>query len=79
MLGRDEWIPTLSNCKYFKRIINSSDNESHIFIPFRIESKHQVTILGGLNELCVRFHGPRESNLFYFSIEWLHNESRNIF
>jgi ubiquitin-conjugating enzyme E2 H len=25
----------------------------------RIESKHEVTILGGLNEFCVKFYGPR--------------------
>lgn len=24
-----------------------------------IESKHEVTILGGLNEFCVKFYGPR--------------------
>lgn len=27
----------------------------------RIESKHEVTILGGLNEFCVKFYGPRGS------------------
>ncbi|PSN47884.1 Ubiquitin-conjugating enzyme E2 H, partial [Blattella germanica] len=26
-----------------------------------IESKHEVTILGGLNEFCVKFYGPRGS------------------
>ncbi|XP_052872756.1 ubiquitin-conjugating enzyme E2 H-like [Anopheles cruzii] len=26
-----------------------------------IESKHEVTILGGLNEFCVKFSGPRET------------------
>lgn len=25
---------------------------------FSIESKHEVTILGGLNEFVVKFHGP---------------------
>lgn len=27
----------------------------------RIESKHEVTILGGLNEFCVKFYGPKGS------------------
>lgn len=27
----------------------------------RIESKHEVTILGGLNEFCVKFYGPSGS------------------
>lgn len=26
-----------------------------------IESKHEVTILGGLNEFCVKFYGPKGS------------------
>lgn len=28
---------------------------------FRIESKHEVTILGGLNEFVVKFFGPSGS------------------
>lgn len=28
-----------------------------------IESKHEVTLLGGLNEFCVKFFGPRGSKL----------------
>jgi len=28
---------------------------------FRIESKHEVTILGGLNEFAVKFSGPKGS------------------
>ena len=28
---------------------------------FRIESNHEVTILGGLNEFIVKFFGPKES------------------
>ena len=28
-----------------------------------IESKHEVTILGGLNEFCVKFYGPKGSEL----------------
>lgn len=28
---------------------------------FRIESKYEVTILGGLNEFAVKFYGPRGS------------------
>jgi len=31
------------------------------FAPNRIESKHEVTILGGLNEFSVKFYGPRGS------------------
>lgn len=27
----------------------------------RIESKHEVTILGGLNEFVVKFYGPQGS------------------
>lgn len=26
-----------------------------------IESKHEVTILGGLNEFCVKFYGPKDT------------------
>lgn len=38
---------------------------------FRIESKHEVTILGGLNEFLVKFNGPagsefRELHFFQF-------------
>lgn len=36
----------------------------HFNIPLRqfsIESKHEVTILGGLNEFCVKFYGPKGS------------------
>lgn len=32
-------------------------------MPRRIESKHEVTILGGLNDFCVKFYGPRGSKL----------------
>lgn len=33
-----------------------------------IESKHEVTVLSGLNELCVKFYGPKESKcLFLFT------------
>lgn len=31
----------------------------------RIESKYEVTVLGGLNELMVKFNGPPESNLCF--------------
>lgn len=31
-----------------------------------IESKHEVTILGGLNEFSVKFYGPRGSKYHYF-------------
>lgn len=34
---------------------------------FRIESKHEVTIIGGLNEFAVKFYGPKSSNLFFFT------------
>ena len=27
----------------------------------RIESKHEVTIMGGLNEFSVKFYGPKNS------------------
>lgn len=30
-------------------------------LVFRIESKYEVTILGGLNEFAVKFYGPRGS------------------
>ena len=33
---------------------------SLVFV-FRIESKYEVTILGGLNEFAVKFYGPRGS------------------
>lgn len=29
-----------------------------------IESKHEVTILGGLNEFCVKFYGPKDTPYF---------------
>ena len=32
-----------------------------VFGPHRIESKHEVTILGGLNEFSVKFFGPAGS------------------
>ena len=32
-----------------------------LFILCRIESKHEVTILGGLNEFSVKFFGPAGS------------------
>lgn len=31
-----------------------------------IESKHEVNILGGLNEFCVKFYGPKESEYEIF-------------
>ncbi|KAJ8923584.1 hypothetical protein NQ315_010163 [Exocentrus adspersus] len=34
-------------------LCSQNNNESSI------ESKHEVTILGGLNEFCVKFYGPR--------------------
>lgn len=33
------------------------------YYSFRIESKHEVTILGGLNEFYVKFFGPSGSKL----------------
>ena len=33
----------------------------------RIESKHQVTLMSGLNEFMVKFAGPRESKSGIFS------------
>ena len=33
----------------------------HVFTTSRIESKHEVTILGGLNEFYVKFFGPSGS------------------
>ena len=33
-----------------------------------IESKHEVTILGGLNEFCVKFFGPPGSEYKYIFI-----------
>lgn len=33
---------------------------------YRIESKHEVTILNGLNEFCVKFYGPRGSKWFLY-------------
>nr|CAD7257179.1 unnamed protein product [Timema shepardi] len=36
-----------------------------------IESKHEVTILGGLNEFCVKFYGPRGSKYSHYSISAL--------
>lgn len=35
-----------------------------LIIQSRIESKHEVTILGGLNEFCVKFYGPRGSKFY---------------
>lgn len=37
-------------------------------VTFSIESKHEVTILGGLNEFCVKFFGPPGSELIWFKI-----------
>ena len=37
---------------------------------YRIESKYEVTILGGLNEFAVKFYGPRGSK----SIEYFFEE-----
>ncbi|XP_070396357.1 ubiquitin-conjugating enzyme E2 H isoform X1 [Dermacentor albipictus] len=31
----------------------------HLDLKPSIESKHEVTILGGLNEFCVKFYGPK--------------------
>ena len=31
---------------------------SFLYKPHSIESKHEVTILSGLNEFVVKFHGP---------------------
>ena len=38
-----------------------------------IESKHEVTILGGLNEFCVKFYGPRGK---FYSIQNLLDETK---
>lgn len=35
---------------------------------YSIESKHEVTILGGLNEFVVKFFGPQGSKCFSFLI-----------
>ena len=33
---------------------------------YSIESKHEVTILGGLNEFIVKFYGPAGSKFLLF-------------
>ncbi|XP_043506448.1 ubiquitin-conjugating enzyme E2 H isoform X1 [Frieseomelitta varia] len=38
------------------QVRNLSLTHNHVY---RIESKHEVTILGGLNEFSVKFYGPR--------------------
>lgn len=35
---------------------------------FRIESKHEVTITGGINEFAVKFHGPKGSKSLIVSL-----------
>lgn len=40
-----------------------------LYIKKRIESKHEVTILGGLNEFSVKFYGPRGSEYYSKHIE----------
>ncbi|KAH1023164.1 hypothetical protein HUJ04_012421 [Dendroctonus ponderosae] len=41
-----------------KRRMDTDVIKLYPFFVF-IESKHEVTILGGLNEFCVKFYGPR--------------------
>nr|XP_020671064.1 ubiquitin-conjugating enzyme E2 H [Pogona vitticeps] len=43
------------------RFIKASAHKKHFlyFSAFSIESKHEVTILGGLNEFVVKFYGPQ--------------------
>ena len=40
----------------------------HTHTHCRIESKHEVTILGGLNEFIVKFFGPSGSKHSLFSM-----------
>lgn len=48
-------------CKTFIfHVIYKKNNEASLTC-IRIESKHEVTILGGLNEFIVKFHGPQGS------------------
>lgn len=59
-------------------IISSSREYKACVISFTfhlsIESKHEVTILGGLNEFVVKFYGPQGSKymcwyvFFYYSL-----------
>ncbi len=37
----------------------------NLLVYFSIESKHQVTLMSGLNEFMVKFAGPRESKFFF--------------
>lgn len=70
------WTPMLWNCMIYFALYACVlpylyNNFNAILIPFiyRIESKHEVTILGGLNEFCVKFFGPTGSklNICHFS------------
>lgn len=42
----------------------SKQSASFLNQPHSIESKHEVTILGGLNEFVVKFFGPQGSKCF---------------
>lgn len=39
-----------------------------LFLHCSIESKYEVTILGGLNEFAVKFYGPRGSMLLFVPV-----------
>ncbi|UYV73699.1 hypothetical protein LAZ67_11000422 [Cordylochernes scorpioides] len=52
----------------------------------QIESKHEVTILGGLNEFCVKFYGPKGTYLRKFGLKYpflgfsgSHWDQKNLF
>ncbi len=57
-----------------KNVIWTFSPKSKCFLNtvIRIESKHEVTILGGLNEFIVKFYGPTGS-------EYIFNTTSNFF
>ena len=51
--------------RYIFLVLFWLDNFIFLSLLPRIESKHEVTILNGLNEFCVKFYGPRGSKYLY--------------
>ena len=77
VLENVEWTQMSSSCTFLKSekkiiiifffIYYTDFNINLLFTStYRIESKYEVTILGGLNEFAVKFYGPRGSRSFWF-------------
>lgn len=63
-------FPAIERCRGAHNAMKKKRNMVFLnfFTPNRIESKHEVTILGGLNEFSVKFYGPRGSEYICFYI-----------